>query len=130
MDQIQNYEQLFMLEVLVENLKVSNSALTDILDTNFCISVKFGSLPCFELHREVEKQGGDDDIVLRSSDDESGVMKYVWNQGKSCVFSMDPLALAAMLKETPLLLVLRQKLPPSSSESEVIGKIEVGKKVW
>lgn len=119
-----NCERLFLLEVLIENLKILHSIVPEIDDSEedfnennkFCLAVKLGNLPCFELCRTA----ADGELV---EEDDKQLMKFVWNEGKNCLFPMTPAELVKILDDT--LLTLNLRLNTSEDNSTTIGKTEV-----
>lgn len=121
-----NYEQLFLLEVLVDKVKLLTKALEafapkeeDEPDTPIRIRVKFSDFPCFEITQDLappDKDKKDSDVMSTA---------IVFSSGKSCLFPIDPEQLIQDLIKYPMAVTIFKK-NPNCSLPDIIGQTKVG----
>lgn len=121
-----NYEQLFLLEVLVDKVRLLTRALAafapeseDEPDTPVRIRVKFSDFPCFEITQDLappDKEKQENDCLTTP---------IVFSSGKSCMFPMDPEQLLQDLIKYPMAVAVFKK-NPEHPLPDVIGQTKVG----
>lgn len=120
-----NYEQLFLLEVLVDRLRLLTTALAafaqedkDEPENPIRIRVKFSDFPCFEITQDLappDKERKDSDLATTP---------IVFSSGKSCMFPMDPQQLTQDLIKYPMAVTVFKK-NPELPVPDIIGQTKV-----
>ncbi|KAK6621495.1 hypothetical protein RUM44_001302 [Polyplax serrata] len=120
-----NYEQLFLLEVLVDRVRLLAKALEAFMpecedepDTPVRIRVKFSDFPCFEITQDLappDRERPDSDPLN---------VPIVFSSGKSCMFPMDPEQLIQDLIKYPMAVTVFKK-NQESPLPEIIGQTKV-----
>lgn len=120
-----NYEQLFLLEVLVDRVRLLTRALEafapeceDEPDTPVRIRVKFSDFPCFEITQDLAPPSAD------RKDSDPLTTPIIFSSGKSCMFPMDPEQLIQDLIKYPMAVTVFKK-NPESPLPEIIGQTKV-----